>query len=1042
MKLQFKRQKFQAEAAVAVCAIFKGTPPSGQRWHSASYLIDRDLVRDGRNELEYDETSFVVRNHAIELSEETILSNLRSVQKIQGIKPDENLAKYDVEMEDPVAEKKIHKTIPYNFTVEMETGVGKTYTYIKTMYELNARYGWGKFIVIVPSVAVREGVYKSFEITADHFLFDYGKRIRFFIYNSSRLDEIDHFAQGTEIKAMIINSQAFNARGKDARRIYMRLDSFNSRRPIDIIARTNPIVIIDEPQSVEGRQTKNSIGWFNPLFILRYSATPKEKYNMAYRLDAMEAYNKKLVKKISVKGVTQSGATATAGYLYLQNIALSKDDPAAYLEFERKTRDGVKKTTRKIYERDKFNLYDQSGGMEEYRNGYIVTRIDGRDNSLSFLNGISIKAGEVQGEVNEVQLRRIQIRETIISHLDRERRLYSKGIKVLSLFFIDEVAKYRKYNEAGDPYNGEYADIFEEEYQFLLHEGRREPRFGVYYDYLDGISAAETHAGYFSIDKDKKNGKERFRDSSLERGGGEAGEKEKDAFDLIMRDKERLLDIKEPVRFIFSHSALREGWDNTNVFQICALKKSGSDTRKRQEIGRGLRLCVNQNGERMDESALNADVHAVNVLTVIANESYEDFTGKLQSELAEALEDRPAEVAEKLFTGGIIYDDQGNEREIDERLAKAIYRSFLKNDYIDDAGQLTPAYYDAKETNALKLPEEIAGSAQDICAIVDSVYNPNALLPDNERNKNLEAAINEEQFARKEFRELWERINAKSVYTAQFDTDELIKNAINEINKELSAPQVYFAISAGSLETIPSKQALQKGAAFTRNSGGHEKALVRPDNSVKYDLVGKITAETGLTRQDIVSILKGIAGEKFAMFAKNPEEFIIKTSRIINEQKAAAIIQYIEYTLLDDAYDTSIFTEPSLKGRLNENAIPLSKHIYDYLLYDSKTECKFAVELDKDEAVTVYVKLPKSFFINTPVGSYTPDWAIAFKEGTVKHIYFVAETKGSMSTLELRKIEEARISCARKHFEKIGASLVMFDKVDSYKTLLDKVLKG
>ena len=919
--------------------------------------------------------------------------------------------------------------------------MGKTYTYIKTMYELNARYGWSKFIIIVPSVAIREGVYKSFEITEDHFLFDYGKLIRFFIYNSSRLDEIDHFARGAEIKVMIINAQAFNARGKDARRIYMRLDSFSSRRPIDIIARTNPIVIIYEPQSVEGRQTKNSIGWFDPLFILRYSATPKEKYNLAYRLDAMEAYNKKLVKKISVKGITQSGTAAATGYLYLQNIVLSKDDPAAYLEFEHKTRGGVKKTTRKIYERDTFNLYDQSGGMEEYRNGYIVTRIDGRDNSLAFLNGIRIQAGEVQGEVNEDQLRRIQIRETIISHLDRERRLFSKGIKVLSLFFIDEVAKYRKYNESGDPCNGEYANIFEEEYHAILQGGQRDPRFDAYYDYLDRINADETHAGYFSIDKDRKTGKERFRDSSLERGSGEAGEKEKDAFDLIMRNKERLLDIKEPVRFIFSHSALREGWDNTNVFQICTLKKSGSDTRKRQEIGRGLRLCVNQNGERMDTAALSADVHAVNVLTVIANESYEDFTGKLQSELAEALGDRPAEVTEDLFSGRIIYDAQGNEREIDERLAKAIYRSFIKNDYIDDAGQITPAYYDARESNTLKLPEEISGSAQAICEIVDSVYNPSALLPDNERNKNLEAAINEEQFARREFRELWERINAKSVYTVKFDTDELIKNSINEINKELSVSQIYFTITTGSLETIASKQALQKGAAFTRNTGSHEKALIHADNSVKYDLIGKIAGETGLTRQAIVSILKGITEKKFALFAQNPEEFIIKTSRIINEQKATAIIQYIEYTLLDDTYDTSIFTEPSLKGRLNENAIPLSKHLYDYLLYDSKTECKFAVELDKDEAVTVYVKLPKSFFINTPVGSYTPDWAIAFKEGEVKHIYFVAETKGSMSTLELRKIEEARISCARKHFEKIGADLVMFDNVDSYKTLLDKVMK-
>jgi type III restriction enzyme len=1028
MKLQFKHQKFQADAAKTVCDIFKG-----QRLYSAAYLIDRGVRFDG--ELGYDEIG--IRNHPIELSVDELLENLRSVQKAQAIKPDERLEGYAVEREDPITKEKTAQTLSYNFTIEMETGVGKTYTYIKTMYELHARYGWSKFIIIVPSVAIREGVYKSFEITADHFLADYGKRIRFFIYNSSRLDEIDHFAQGAEIKVMIINSQAFNARGKDARRIYMRLDSFNSRRPIDIIARTNPIVIIDEPQSVEGRQTKNSIGWFNPLFILRYSATPKEKYNVAYRLDAMEAYNKKLVKKISVKGITQSGTTATAGYLYLQNIILSKDDPAAYLEFENKTKNGVRKITRKIYERDKFNLYDKSGGMEEYRDNYIVTRIDGRENAVTFLNGITIKAGEVRGEINEDQLRRIQIRETIISHLDRERRLFNRGIKVLSLFFIDEVAKYKKYNEAGEPSNGEYAAIFEEEYEHIVRNGQR--GIDAYGDYLDGISPAETHAGYFSIDKDRKTGKERFRDS--ERGSGEAGEKEKDAFDLIMRDKERLLDRKEPVRFIFSHSALREGWDNTNVFQICTLKKSGSDIRKRQEVGRGLRLCVNQHGERMDAGLLGTDVHAVNVLTVIANESYEDFTRDLQKELAEAVGDRPMEITENLFTGRILTDDQGNEWTIDDHLAKAIYRAFVKNDYIDMNGQLTPTYHHARENDTVVLPEAVADNAWAVYEIVDSVYNPQALLPENERAQNLEAALNDEQFARKEFKELWERINIKSVYTVKFDTDELVKKAVAEIDKELFVSPVYITITAGSLETIKSKQDLQNAAAFTQNTGSHEKAHIPADNAVKYDLVGKIVEETGLTRQTAAAVLKGITQEKFALFAENPEEFIIKTARIINEQKATAIVQYIEYTLLQDKYDTSIFTEPALKGRLNENAVPLAKHLYDYLIYDSKTECSFAAKLDKDDAVTVYVKLPRTFTINTPVGSYTPDWAIAFKEGTVKHIYFVAETKGSMSTLELRKIEEARISCAREHFKKIGADLVTFDKVDSYKTLLDKVMR-
>jgi type III restriction enzyme len=1037
MKLQFKHQKFQADAANAVCAIFRG-----QRLYSPTYLIDRGIPQNKQEEFTLDETNMGIRNHLLEIPETDVLSNVQNIQKPQMIKPDDIIESYTVELEDPITNKKIHKDMKYNFTIEMETGVGKTYTYIKTMHELNARYGWSKFIIIVPSVAIREGVHKSFEITKEHFTQEYGKQIRFFIYNSSRLDEIDHFARGAEIKAMIINSQAFNARGKDARRIYMRLDSFNSRRPIDIIANTNPVLIIDEPQSVEGKQTKNSIGWFNPLFILRYSATPKEKYNVIYRLDAMEAYNKKLVKKISVKSIIESGTTSTAGYLYLQNIVLSKDDPAAYLEFENKTQKGIRKVTRKIYERDKFNLYDQSNGMEEYKNSFIVTRIDGKDNSITFLNGKKLHAGEVSGEVNEGQLRRIQIRETIYSHIEREMQLFNKGIKVLSLFFIDEVAKYKKYNEAGEAYNGEYADIFEDEYAKIV-DSEQGLVHSEYEKYLRSISAAATHAGYFSIDKDKKTGKERFRNSSVERGsGGESGEKETDAFDLIMRNKERLLDIKEPVRFIFSHSALREGWDNTNVFQICTLKKSSSDIRKRQEVGRGLRLCVNQNGERMDTSVLSSDVHNINVLTVIANESYDDFTRKLQAEIAEALSDRPMIVDINLFLGKIIHDADGNEREIDKRLAMAILRSLIKYDYIDNNGQISETYYNAKETNTIKLPEEVADNAAAIYDIIDSIYNPKALLPEDGRKNNVEVKINDEQFARKEFKELWQRINAKSVYTVQFDTNELIRKSVNTINNELYVSQIYFTVTQGTMNTIKSKADLENGISFEQSKTEHAKtSLVHADNSVKYDLIGKIVEETGLTRRAVVSILKGLTQDKFALFSQNPEEFIIKVSRLINEQKATAIVQYIEYTLLSDQYHSTIFTEPTLKGRMGANAIPLHKHLYDYLIYDSETENKFAVNLDKNSAVTVFVKLPKTFYINTPVGNYSPDWAIAFEKCSVKHIYFVAETKGSMSSLELRKIEDAKIACARKHFAKIGAELVMYDKIDSYETLLNKVMR-
>ena len=590
MKLQFKHQKFQADAAKAVVDVFAGQP-----YLTPSYMMDKGIGEHQMSFSEEDEfTGWSNQKIIPELSDGIILEHLQKVQRSNNIKPSSKLEGR------------------FNLTIEMETGVGKTYTYIKTMYELNKHYGWSKFIVVVPSIAIREGVYKSFQVTQDHFAEEYGKKIRFFIYNSAQLTEIDRFASDSSINVMIINSQAFNAKGKDARRIHMKLDEFRSRRPIDIIAKTNPILIIDEPQSVEGKQTKENLKQFNPLITLRYSATHKSDsiYNMIYRLDAMEAYNKQLVKKIAVKGITESGSTATESYIYLESINLSKAAPTATIQFDYKGATGIHKVTRTVSER--YNLYDNSNYMEEYKEGFVVSRIDGRDDSVEFINGIKIYAGDVIGKVSEDQLRRIQIRETILSHIQRERALFNKGIKVLSLFFIDEVAKYRQYKEAGEAYNGIYADMFEEEYKDIISNLQIGMGEGDYMKYLSAISADKTHAGYFSIDKkgkmidSKANEK---RENSKEKMSNDV-----EAYDLIMKNKELLLDRdpkKSPVRFIFSHSALREGWDNPNVFQICTLKQSSSDVRKCQEVGRGLRLCVNQDGERLDTNLLGSDVHNV-----------------------------------------------------------------------------------------------------------------------------------------------------------------------------------------------------------------------------------------------------------------------------------------------------------------------------------------------------------------------------------------------------------------------------------------------
>lgn len=1019
MKLQFKHQKFQSDAAKAVVDVFAGQP-----YLTPSYMIDRG---SGHYQISVDEDTDYTgwNNQKIipELSDDTVLEHIQKIQRNNQIKPSEKL------------EGK------YNLTIEMETGVGKTYTYIKTMYELNKHYGWSKFIVVVPSIAIREGVYKSFQVTQEHFTEEYGKKIRFFIYNSSQLTEIDRFASDNSINVMIINSQAFNAKGKDARRIYMKLDNFRSRRPIDIIAKTNPILIIDEPQSVEGKQTKENLKQFNPLITLRYSATHKSDsiYNMIYRLDAMEAYNKHLVKKISVKGITETGSTSTESYVYLESINLSKAAPTATIQFDLKSPSGIRKVTRIVSEG--YNLYDNSGQLEEYKQGFVVSRIDGRDDSIEFLNGIKIYAGDVIGKVSEEQIRRIQIRETILSHIERERELYYKGIKVLSLFFIDEVAKYKQYDASGNPMNGIYADMFEEEYEDIVNNLQLKVGEEEYIKYLNSISAQNTHAGYFSIDKRK--GKDIFVDSKIAN-KKEGTSDDIDAYDLIMKNKELLLDRdpkKSPVRFIFSHSALREGWDNPNVFQICTLKQSGSDVRKRQEVGRGLRLCVNQNGERMDENVLGKDVHNINVLTVIASESYNSFASQLQNEIAEAVSDRPRIIDAQLFIGKMLKDEKGNERVIDTSTGMSIQFDLIFNGYIDKKGNLTDKYYKDKENNELVFSEEFKESAPSIIEIIDSIYDSRTMQPENARSNNVELQVDAEKLAMPEFKELWKRINSKSVYVVDFDTDELIRKSIYSLDTKLRVSKFSLKVESGTMDGMASKEDLLAGESFVKEKSANYKIETPSKSNLKYDLIGKLVDDTGLTRKTIVQILQGIQTPVFDQFKENPEEFIIKAANLINEQKATAIIEHITYNVLDEKYGTDVFTEPTIKGKLGVNAMKSKKHLYDHIVYDSSNEQKFASELDISSDVAVYVKLPDGFYISTPVGHYNPDWAIAFYEGTVKHIYFVAETKGSMQSMQLRQIEESKKHCAKEHFKAISNSEVVYDVVDNYQSLLNLVTK-
>ena len=1017
MKLKFKKQPFQQNAVLSVVDCFAGQPNDVAR-----FMLDKAVDNADKQQmtlLAEPEFSMDIgfRNKEIKLVDGEVLANIRAVQQRGGLVPSDKLDG------------------KYNLTIEMETGTGKTYTYIKTMFELSRRYGWNKFIVVVPSVAIREGVHKAFQMTEDHFMEEYGKKIRYFIYNSKQLHNIDSFAADAGINAMIINSQAFNAKGKDARRIRMELDEFQSRMPIEVLAQTRPIMIIDEPQSVEGEKTKEGLKDFNPLFTLRYSATHRvgQEYNKVYRLDALDAYNKKLVKKIIVKGITVKGSTSTEGYLYLDSVEVSPDHaPVARIEYETRTGGGIKRTIRKLSAGD--DLYQLSGQLEQYK-GYRIAEIDGTRNEVRFANALTLAAGELRGDVNELNYRRIQIRETIASHLEKERELHGRGIKVLSLFFIDEVAKYRLYDKGGEALSGDYATLFEDEYKQAVKTAATLFDDEAYIKYLDNIAAKDTHKGYFSIDKNK-----RFID------GKASGDKESDdvdAYDLIMRDKEKLLSFAEPTRFIFSHSALREGWDNPNVFQICTLKHSDATVRKRQEVGRGLRLCVDQAGNRIDADTPGVDVHEINQLTVVASESYDTFAKQLQSEIAEALSDRPKQADVAFFMNKAVKNAKGQVLVLAAPQATKLYQSFVKKDYVDENNNLTPTYFDAVKAGSVALPEEFHEHKDAILELVATVYSPvkTAGMVEDGRKGNVKELTPNSNFKRKEFQELWQKINRKSAYTVQFDTAELVEKCIAALDAKLTVPDVQFTVTTGALDAIDSKEQLRQGNAFHEESSSSKYVTTLATASIRYDLVGKLMEETRLTRKTTAMILQQVKPLTFAQFRKNPEEFILRAGKIINEEKAATVIQSIAYNLIEGSFDSGIFTINSLNATLGQTAHPLKKHIYDYLVTDSNVEKTFAGKLDISDDVCVFAKLPRKFFIPTPVGDYNPDWAIVFKDQDVKYVYFIAETKGSMSSMELREIEKAKIYCAKQHFAKLSDSRFRYDVVNNYDKLME-IVKG
>jgi type III restriction enzyme len=1010
MKLKFKRQAFQVDAVDSVVNCFLGQPLGS----GIKYRVDPGRRGTGpQQEIHTLDELDGFKNPDLALAQGRLLENIQAVQRHQNLPVSSALVK--------------SKPCDVNLDVEMETGTGKTYCYIKTMFELNKRYGWTKFIVVVPSIAIREGVSKSFEITAEHFLEDYGKRARAFIYSSKHLHNLEGYSSDAGINVMIINVQAFNATGKDARRIYEELDDFQSRRPIDVIKRNCPILILDEPQKMEGDKTLTALKQFEPLMILRYSATHKTQHNKIHRLDALDAYNQKLVKKIAVRGISTKGLTGTNGYLYLEGIEVSaKKPPVARVDMEVKQASGIKRVILKLGKGD--NLFDKSNGLNQYK-GFVVSDIDATTNTLSFVNGESLRAGEASGDVNEATLRRIQIREAIRAHLEKEAILFPQGVKVLSLFFIDQVAKYRQYNDAGEQ-PGEYASIFEEEYALLRDEALS--LFDTPYErYLKAIEPASTHNGYFSIDKKSK----RLVNPDVNARGEGAGEtNDADAYDLILKDKERLLSFEEPVRFIFSHSALREGWDNPNVFVIGTLKHSDNTISRRQEVGRGLRLAVNQAGERLDDPAT---VHELNVLTVVASESYSDFVTGLQRDIRDSLSERPRVANEAYFTGKVLRTEQG-DLPITPQLAKQIYRYLVKNDYTDDADKISDAYHEAKKEGKLaELPEELRAHAEQVFQLIDSVYS-DAQLPQLDDGRETKENYRNANFEKKEFIELWNRINQKAAYTVHFQSDELVKKCLTALDNELRVTPLQYTVQRGEQADQATLEDLNSGTAFVVRESYTDTYNASVQSAVVYDLVGKLAEATKLKRGTIVQVLQGIATSVFGQYKTNPEDFIIKATRIIEEQKGTMVVEHLAYDPVDDVHGMELFM-PKVKTQDFRNAVPVKRHIYDYVFTDSKNERDFVQELDTSVEVVVYAKLPRGFSIPTPVGNYNPDWAIAFDEGKVKHVYFVAETKGSMSTMELRKIEECKIDCARKFFAKITSDQVKYDVVNSYGKLMELV---
>jgi len=986
MKLQFdKNLEYQQQAIASVVDLFNGQTPMQTNFTVAAYNGQIGLFDTGNG-----------IGNRLELDEEEILKNLQEIQLRNGLPQTKTL-----------------KAGNYDFDVEMETGTGKTYVYLRTILELHKNYGFSKFIIVVPSIAIKEGVYKSLQITEEHLKGLYDNTIyNYFIYDSGNLEQVRSFAVSNNIEIMIINIDAFRRSFSDptkeskANIIHRTNDRLNGMKPIELIQETRPFVIIDEPQSVDTTpKSKEAIKSLNPLCILRYSATHVEKHNLVYKLDAVDSYNLGLVKQIEVAGFATKDYHNNA-YLKLLSVNNKKTPITARIEMDVKDSKGsVKRTTLTVKHGD--DLYDKSKGRDVYE-GYIISEIyceEGNEYVAFTSKPDILRIGKPIGDVNDLAIKEQMIRKTIEEHLNKELVLNKQGVKVLSLFFIDRVANYRYYDENGNPQKGIYATLFEKHYNDLI----RQPKYNTLFKDIDLDTAAEeVHNGYFSADK-----KGVLKDTNG------STQDDEDAYSLIMKDKERLLSFDTKLRFIFSHSALREGWDNPNVFQICTLNETKSEVKKRQEIGRGLRLCVNQDGERLQG-------FSINTLTVMANESYEEFAEALQKEYETETGIRFGIVESHLFANVPVKQEDGSVKYLGQQASEAIFKGFLDNGYIDEAGKVQDKLKVAIKDNSLIVPVEYESVKTEISALARKVCG-GLNIKNNDDRKSIK--LNKQVYLDPEFKNLWDRIKYKTTYSVDFDSEELIEDCCKAMQTSLSVSSAKLIYTKAGLD-------ISAGGVVAEESDRYAVGLDNVQENLP-DIIAYLQNETNLTRKTIVEIL--LRSKTLHLFKKNPQRYMEQVAQIITAKMRHMIVDGIKYTKIgdDEYYAQELFETEELSGYLYKNMIESRKSVYEYVVYDSANEENFAKSFEQNERVKMYAKLPSWFAIPTPLGSYNPDWAVLIEVDGKDKLYFVLETKGDITFDALRPKESAKIKCGKKHFEALGNE-VEFEEIDSFEEFIEE----